>query len=361
MGAIEHEAAAGRLRSAFGAGGLLAVLIAVAAFLVVSAVVAVHNKSDFELEGDIADGAAAGPDWGSIFHANGDVADIDGGIAAGFIADDISPASANDDTVFTAGGTKNNQQPSEDWLWGTQSVPAKDDLSNVYAFGTLNAAGHLILYAGVERLAPEGASHIDIEFNSEAIALDEEPACDNEPCAFLGDKITGDLLVAMEFGNGGALGELRVYQWNGANYVQVSGAFVTGGGCNAQNGIAADSVCSFNNGGGVNGGPWVNYDRHGAEITDLEENAFTEFGVDVTAILHGQTPCITSFMAHTRTSPGPPQDDPITSELKDFAAPTPLPLCGLLWEKQDGGGALLDGANLLALPHSRWPGQRDRS
>jgi hypothetical protein len=81
---------------------------------------------------------------------------------------------------------------------GTQSVP-KDDLSNVYAYGTHDADGHLVLYAGLERLSPNGASHIDIEFNREQIALDEAPPCDNEPCGFLGNKTVGDILVAMEF------------------------------------------------------------------------------------------------------------------------------------------------------------------
>ena len=109
--------------------------------------------------------------------------------------------------------------------------------------------------------------------------------------------------------------------------------------------IPADTICGFDNDGPAdNGGPWVNYDRHGNEITTLEKNAFTEFGVDLTQLLHGNTPCITSFMAHTRTSPGPQQDDPITSELKDFTAPEPLPLCGLIWQKKDGQGNLLGGA-----------------
>ncbi|HET9477266.1 MAG TPA: prealbumin-like fold domain-containing protein, partial [Dehalococcoidia bacterium] len=305
---------------------------------------AVHDDGFFELEGDIADGPASPPDWASIFGAGGDVAHLDGGVAAAFIADDISPAGLNDDTVFTSGGTKNEQQPSEDWNWGTQSVPAKDDLSNVYAFGILDDRGELIVYAGVERLATEGASHVDLEFNAQEISLDEAPPCDDEPCHFLGDKTPGDVLVAMDFRRGGALGELRVYQWSGDAYIQVNGAYLSGEGCNDPGGFAGGVICAFNNDGPADdGGPWVNYDRHGDEIADLEENSFTEFGVNLTALL-GDTPCITSFMAHTRTSPGPRKADPIDSELKDFAGPEPLPLCGLRWEKRDGGGEALAGA-----------------
>src|SRR5574341_946058 len=243
---------------------------------------AVHDEGNFELEGDIPDSAAAGPDWGSVFDANGNVVDLDGGLAAAFAMDDISPAGDVDDTVFTSGGTKNSQQPSADWEWGTQSVPAKDDLSNVYAFGTIDDAGNLILYAGVERLAPNGASHIDLEFNQHEISLDETPPCSNEPCKFLGNKTVGDILVAMEFQQGGALGELRAYRWDGSNYVAITGAHLTGEGCNAANGIPADVICGFNNDGPADdGGPWPNYDNHGNVITTLEANSFTEIGVNL--------------------------------------------------------------------------------
>src|SRR5437867_915764 len=248
-------------------------LVAAVAITLVVAVFAVHDTADFELEGDIADdGSVAGPDWGSIFDAGGGVADLHGGIAAGFLMDDISPAGLVDHTVFTSGGTKNDQQPSVDWNWGTQSVPEKDDLSNVYSFGTLNASGHLVLYAGLERLAPNGDSHLDGEFNANLISLDEAPPCDNEPCHFLGNKTVGDVLVAMDYtkggANAGALDTVRVFQWDGSQYAFVSG--ITGADCNG-----ADTICGFSNEGPADdGGPWTNYNSHGDVVTTLPKNAF---------------------------------------------------------------------------------------
>ena len=323
--------------------GIVAAILAALALLVCLGIgwpipaSAVHDDGEFELDGNIPDGAAAGPDWGSVFDSAGNVADLHGGLAAGFLMDDISPAGAVDHTVFTSGGTKNNQQPSA-WNWGTQSVPAKDDLSNVYAFGTVDSNGHLIIYAGLERLAPNGDSHIDIEFNRQIISLDEEPPCANEPCGFLGSKTAGDILVAMDFTKGGDFGTLRVFQWDGSQYVIVAGGSMTGAGCNA-----ADTICGLNNAGpSDDGGPWPNYDNHGNVIATLEKNAFTEFGIDLTGLL-GATPCIGSFQAHTRTSQGNPEDLS-TAELKDFAAPEPLPLCGIHWQKVDGQDNLLSGA-----------------
>src|SRR4029453_3988472 len=137
-------------------------LLAPAAILLSLPALAAHDEGVFELEGNIADSPANGPDWGSIFDANGNVLDLHGGLAAGFAMDDISPAGSVDHTVFTAGGTKNSQNPACPWQWGSQSVPAKDDLSNVYAFGTLDSNGNFLIYAGLERLAPNGASHFNI-------------------------------------------------------------------------------------------------------------------------------------------------------------------------------------------------------
>ena len=78
-------------------------------------------------------------------------------------------------------------------------------------------------------------------------------------------------------------------------------------------------------------------------LPTLQQNAFSEFGVNLTALV-GTSALHLFLHGHTRTSPGPRQDDPITSELKDFAGPEPLPLCGLIWEKRDGDGHSLAGA-----------------
>lgn len=88
---------------------------------------------------------------------------------------------------------------------------------------------------------------------------------------------------------------------------------LSGEGCNEEfNGVAADTVCGFSNDGSIDGGLWPNFDNHGDEITNLEQNAFTEFGINVSNVL-GFTPCISSVNFHTRSSQS------FTAELKDFA------------------------------------------
>lgn len=279
---------------------------------------------------------ASGPDWADIFDANGipkdsdengipDYKEIFGGYGAVFIADDLAIKGLVDDTVF-AESNKNND-PSATWNWDTGNVPAKDDLSNVYAYATVNGSGELVIYVGLERLAPEGDSHIDIAFHQSAIGLDRTPPCnddltggpeDDSPCEFIGEKQIDDLLVVMDFEKGGKLGFVDIRRWNGVEYELVDE--VLGEGCDT-----TGFVCAWNNSENIPGGEWPSFDRHGNIIENLPPNAFTEIGVNVTGLL-GHTPCYTTIQAKTRSSQS------FNSELKDFAAAT-FELCSIEVEK----------------------------
>src|SRR3990170_8964544 len=126
---------------------------------------AVHDENIFELEGNIVENGvtADGPDWGAIFNASGAVVNLFGGEDAAFLMDDLSQSNATDDTTFAS--SNNNNDLVSTWSWDTGNAPAKDDLSNVYAYARRDASGDLILYTGLERLAEDGASHVDVQFN----------------------------------------------------------------------------------------------------------------------------------------------------------------------------------------------------
>ncbi len=298
---------------------------------------AVHLNNQFELgpgipsdEGGLTDilgdGVAAdGPDWGiipgavpdGIFDGSGNV--VFPGAIARFLADDLAQGSAVDTTTYSgAGGSNKNSDPISAWHWATGNVPAKDDLSNVYAYATLYG-GHLIIYVGFERIASNGDSHIDLEFFRDNVRLNQTPPCTVSACDWLGSRTIGDIIVSMDFQNGGAFGTMTVRRWDGTAYVLI--ASITGAGCNAATGsLPVDVICGFNNNGPINGGPWPNYDSHGHVITTLPTNAFTEFGVDITS-LEGTTPCLSTVLGKTRSSQS------FTAELKDFAGPAGFPLC----------------------------------
>jgi len=313
---------------------------------------AVHDDNLFELGPGVAsdeggltnilgDGILAnGPDWADIFDAGGNTVGLFGGVAASFIMDDNSLKGAVDRTTFSgAGGSnKNNDAISgagDTWHWDSGNVPAKDDLTNLYAYATNNPAnGDLVLYSGFERVDPSGDSHLDIEFFQDDVALDEavpcnDPGNDPTPCAFTGTRTIDDFIVSMDFETGGTIGTVSFRRWDGTEYVLVE-ELTTGEGCDA-----TDTICAFNNGGTINGGPWPNIDRTGNVVTTLEQNAFTEFGIDLTALL-GSTPCVSTFMGKTRSSSS------FTAELKDFGGPSAFNVCadktGVKFHDLNGNG-----------------------
>ena len=294
-----------------------------------------HKPADILGDGN----AANGPDWGDLFDGTPTPAEIDtavalyGGVAGAFIKDDLSQSSGVDRTTFSgAGGSnKNNDVISgggDTWHWDSGNVPAKDDLDNAYAYATFwdhdglpGTPEHLVFFAGFERIDESGDSHVDIEFFQDDVGLDEAVPCNGAGAGawttireFIGSRTVDDLIVSMDYETGGTVRSVTVRKWDGTQYVQAGAA--VGEGCNA-----ADTICAFNNGAAINGGPWPNFNRHGAPITNIPKNGFTEFGVDVTAVVGGD-PCITTMMGKTRSSSS------FTAELKDFAGPTAFPICG---------------------------------
>ena len=253
-----------------------------------------------------------GPDWADIFDGNGNVISAFGGEAA-FVRDDVSAGSLLDRNVYSGGPGDKNSDIIADWTWTSSSVPAKDDISNAYVY-TKVVGGHKLLFAGMEREDPSGDSHIDVEFFQSPVGVsgaDANGNCLLKQCGFTGTNMNGDVLVNMDFTNGGGFGSLSVRKrHNGVTNNYDPPVTLNGEGCNAN--APAGSICGFNNGGSINGGPWPNFDNHAAVITNLPQNAFTEIAIDVTALFN-ENPCFSTVQVKTRSSQS------FTASLKDFA------------------------------------------
>ncbi len=292
---------------------------------------------------NIRDDVANIPDWEDIFdYENGEVvtSTLPAGASARFIADELATAGSVDHTTFS--GSNKNDDSINSWNWATGNVPVKDDLSNVYAFANETGDGDLLIYAGLERLSPNGDSHIDIEFNQNEVTLDKlrqdpdadavcgndqtEGAGDGAPCEFFtdtedGDKQENDFIVSLDYTKGGGLGSLEMRRVNADGVFEPVFTLSTEGCNTAQinvpNGIAAiDSICGFTNGSPIPRGSWPTYNSKGQPLQDenatLPTNSFAEFGLNITEIL-GPDLCFATFGVHTRSSAS------FTAELKDFA------------------------------------------
>ena len=245
-----------------------------------------------------------------------------------FVSDDVSGGGLTDFTTYVGTGNKNSGTvPS--WTWSGNSVPSKDDVSNAYTFtktvpgpavtlpdGT-TTTNHKLIFVGIEREVAAGDSHVDIEFFQGAIGLAQSPPCPNNQCTFTGSNTPGDILVTMDFTNGGAFGSLTVYRrHDGVNNNYDTVGSITGEGCKVINSILnshdAGSVCGFNDGGTVATGGWASFDLHENPIYSLPTNQFTEYGVDVTGLGLG-VPCLATVEVKSRSSQS------FTASLKDFA------------------------------------------
>ena len=267
----------------------------------------------------IAGSPTSTPDWALLFNADGslkdtngngvpDAEEIFGGVTAIFIKD---PVQSNADNTFS--GSNKNDDAISTWEWDDKkATPAKNDLSNGYAYAEMKN-GDLFLYIGIERIKINGDSHVDIELNQNKIDTDKPSPCgadgvppgDVDPCEFTGTKTADDLLLNIDYTMGGTFAGASIRQHDGTNWIFVED--IVGVGCNA-----ADTICAFANSASIDGGPWDNFDESGAIITDIPANGFAEFGINVSDVL-GSTPCITTIQFHTRTSQS------FTAELTDFA------------------------------------------
>ena len=312
---------------------------------------AVDDEGLLEVDGDIVDGVDPGcskagvptaptsgvggePDWTNIFETgsspNGTVTGHvdplpEGGVIASFEADDLSQSNAVDCTTYGPTSNKNIDE-IDTWQFQAGNVPPKDDISNIYAYLAEAEDGRRFVYIGLERIEEGGDSHVDFEFNQNDVGLElNDP---DDPCSgghFTGTRANGDFIVTIDYIKGGGIGQVRVFRYEGTPAVLNQTPIFDSGAltgvqkfCNPIGGtIPADSLCAANSGGAsgssIDGGPWANFDRHGATVTCIPPNGFTELGIFLDAFLLPGRECFTSIIAKTRSSQS------ITSELKDFA------------------------------------------
>lgn len=242
-------------------------------------------------------------------------------IGSAFIVDPIAGDSAgcggNDPTILTGGGPKNGDAIGS-YTVGSGSVPAKTELSNVYAVSHTKADGHPEVYFGAERLVNNGDSHMDFEFLQSTIG--RTAACAG---GFTGHRTQGDILVAVDFTNGGALAGFSVWQWHCAadpGPQPADGTVCDPTGVQHYEQVVAPVFASLTvNAATIPCGGWVCRDQVTANSTQIAQNDFLEGGVDLEAVPFAG--CFHSFLPHTRTAQS------FTSVLKDFAGPVSLNSC----------------------------------
>jgi sortase (surface protein transpeptidase) len=241
-------------------------------------------------------------------------------ISAIFVADPISgdttPCGSGDPTTLNGG--KNGDAISS-YSSSTGPVPAKTDLSNVYAVSHTRANGHPEVYFGAERLVNNGDSHMDFEFLQSVVGLTGTCSAN-----FTGHRTEGDLLFAVDFTNGGSLAGFSVYQWHcavdpGPQPADGTVCDPAGGPEHYELNPAPAFAALIVNSADIPCGGWVCRDQVAGNSTTVSTNDFLEGGVDLAGIPFAG--CFNTFLPHTRTAQS------FTSILKDFAGPIGFRSC----------------------------------
>ncbi|HET7487247.1 MAG TPA: hypothetical protein VFJ85_04915 [Acidimicrobiales bacterium] len=212
------------------------------------------------------------------------------------------------------------------WQCGnSNNLGAKDDLVNVYTVAYRDpTTKHLFLYFGAEKSSNLGDNNIGIWF-----LQDSSVGCtivNGRNTDFSGHHVPGDVLLTAAFTKGGTEAAVESHLWvagadNGGEGLlgpADSGFLCTGSGATIDKACAITNLADFDP-------PWNHpVKTPGANGTALAPQEFYEGGVDVTQLLadSGQStePCITTFVADTRSSQSP------TATLFDFSKGA-FPVC----------------------------------
>src|SRR5262245_29773247 len=262
--------------------------------------------------------------------------------------DNVSSSSLLDQNLFTTGSkeTSPSLDPNDDTVedpnngitdWDTTPgnvPPNKDDISTVYIWHDA-ALDNLVL--AMERLNNLGDSHLDFGIDHR-----QWVPCVHDPSELCPQRTAGDLVLAYDLTNGGAITTLRVFVWevpddgvqvgptdgcdgelpgNGGNPAKSCVGGKTGATRYGWEEIAIDPSAAFQgtNAAPIPAGPWGSFGQGGARRTTIPARGFFESYVNLDEL--GFVPLCSgaaTLSVRSRSSAS------IDASLKDLAGPINL-------------------------------------
>ena len=290
---------------------------------------AVSTENLFEIDGNVADSALALPDdWASFYPNNNSNTTRATGIVP-----DSAPA------VFR-NGSKDTLDIST-WKYDLGSSPPKDDMLNAYAAAytvpatNTTTGGDLIIYFGADRVSFNGTASLGFWFFKNPVARNDATGTfvvpgTNTPA----QHADGDVLIAFEYTNGGAVTSARKFVWRGNG---TSGSLVDLGviGQNATNVPSvycdpADTVCTSTNSAPILL-PWNG---------TIQAGQLFEGGINITKAVGGDS-CFAGFMATSRSA------STANASIKNFVLAPSFPVCSVAITKQCVEPALQSGGTAI--------------
>jgi len=148
---------------------------------------------------------------GSVFKVDGSAFDP---TTSGRAAD----AYTSNDDIFTSGSKFNDY--ISDLRWFTNSAPDKNDINNALYHIDRDANNNQWAFMAGDRKSINGTSYIDFEFLQGSVTKNANGTFTGIPLANKangGGRTEGDIIVSMEYTNGGTKPIVVVYQWKLTN------------------------------------------------------------------------------------------------------------------------------------------------
>ena len=201
-------------------------------------------------------------------------------------------------TIFTGGNSKDTLD-IDNWRHTTGSVPDKNNITNAYA-----AAYGDVIYFGADRFATSGDAFLGFWFFQEAVVAAQNTG------KFTGKHVQGDLLVLVNFQQGGSVPVIQVLEWHEeAPNLRV---LFEDNAAKCEPTDEDQQVCAITNDMVIDS-PWA-YAPKSGPADKFAPGAFFEGGINLAEMFKDRPnlPCFASFMAETRASTS------VTATLKDF-------------------------------------------
>jgi uncharacterized repeat protein (TIGR01451 family) len=275
---------------------VLSLLMQYFSFAIASPVAAVHNDGLFELDKNAV--TASTHDWDQVYADSKNHTSTAGADQVVFKTDAIDSSAS--EHLFTGGSTKDGIDISS-WKWTTGAgVQDKNDIEDAYAAAyTKPSDGHSIVYFGQDRFAQSGDAFVGFWFLKNGVS-------EKAGGTFNGVHADGDILVQVNFTNGGVISTFLVSKWESGALVNVA----NGVDCSLAGTPTNDFVCGVVNGSEIDS-PWPFTPKSGT-ADKIPAGGFFEAGIDLTHFGLDEG-CFSTFISETRSSQS------LTSTLSDYA------------------------------------------
>jgi len=258
-------------------------------------VLAVHNDGLFELDRNAT--TQSTHDWDQVYADDLAHTTTSGTSHIQFVTDAVN--STPDEHLFTTGGSKDPSDISS-WRWTSgPGVQDKNDIEHAYAAAYVNGAGHRIVYFGQDRYAQNGDAFDGFWFLKNGVS-------EKADGTFNGVHADGDVLVQVNFTNGGVINTFLVSKWESGGLVSVA----NGVDCTDAATPVNDFVCGVVNTSEISS-PWP-YTPKSGTADKIPAGGFFEAGIDLSHYGLANS-CFSTFVSETRSS------QPLTSTLSDYA------------------------------------------